>query len=135
VRVVHGDGCTVDPGPADAMLVNAGATHPVALRLDRLAPDGRLLLPLTGANRFGAVVRIARAGAGFAASFVSPVGIYPCAGARDAEAEAALDRALAGNGLLGIGRVRSLRRDAHAAGPSCFVHAGALCLSTLEPAA
>jgi len=135
VRVVHGDGCAVDPGPVDAILVNAGATHPIALWLDRLAPGGRLLLPLTGSNGFGVVLRIARAGARFAVSFVSTVVIYPCAGAREPEAERALDRALVGDGHLGIGGVRSLRRDAHAAEPTCWIHAGALCLSTLEAGA
>lgn len=131
VRVVAGDGCRVDPGEVDAILVNAGATHPIPLWLDRLAPGGRLLLPLTGSNGFGAVLRLQRADGGFHVSFVSSVGIYPCAGARDPEIERALDTALARSGIPGIGAVRTLRRDSHAPAASCWLHAGSLCLSTL----
>jgi protein-L-isoaspartate(D-aspartate) O-methyltransferase len=42
-----GDGGEFDPGPVDAIFVNAGVTHPRALWLDRLRDGGRLLLPLT----------------------------------------------------------------------------------------
>ena len=34
-------------GPADAILINAGATHPRSIWLDSLRTGGRLLLPLT----------------------------------------------------------------------------------------
>ena len=34
-------------GPFDAMLVNAGVTHPLDSWLDALAPEGKLMLPLT----------------------------------------------------------------------------------------
>jgi protein-L-isoaspartate(D-aspartate) O-methyltransferase len=132
VRVVHGDGCRVDPGEVDAILVNAGATHPIPLWLDRLAPGGRLLLPITGSNAFGAMLRCVRAGGRFTVSFVSPVAVYPCAGARDPEIERALDAALVGAGILELGAVRTLRRDAHAREESCWLHAGALCLSKRE---
>jgi protein-L-isoaspartate(D-aspartate) O-methyltransferase len=132
VRVVHGDGCRVDPGPVDAMLVNAGATHPIDLWLDRLAPGGRLVLPITGSNGFGAVLRFQRGERGFQASAVSTVVVYRCAGARDPEIERALDGAFVGSGIFGVGAVRSLRRDAHAPDETCWMHAGPLCLSTQE---
>ncbi len=46
VEVIVGDGGLHDPGPCDAILVNAGVTHPTQLWLSRLNGAGRLLLPL-----------------------------------------------------------------------------------------
>ncbi len=46
VEVVSGDTSTHDPGPADAIFANAGATHPCPLWLDSLRPSGRLVLPM-----------------------------------------------------------------------------------------
>ena len=40
-----GDGAAFDPGPCDAMLINAGVTHPQALWLDRLREGGRMVMP------------------------------------------------------------------------------------------
>ena len=57
VTVVPGDGGEHDAGPADAILVNAGATHPRPVWLHSLRPRGRLLLPLTGLSRTGWVLR------------------------------------------------------------------------------
>lgn len=45
--VLQGDGGTINTGPRDAIFINAGATHPRQLWLDQLAPDGRLVMPLT----------------------------------------------------------------------------------------
>jgi protein-L-isoaspartate(D-aspartate) O-methyltransferase len=47
VKVSEGDGGEEDPGPCDAILVNAGATHPRSIWLDSLRAGGRLILPLT----------------------------------------------------------------------------------------
>jgi len=47
VSVHSGDGAAFDPGPCDAMLINAGVTHPHPLWLERLREGGRLVLPLT----------------------------------------------------------------------------------------
>jgi protein-L-isoaspartate(D-aspartate) O-methyltransferase len=90
----------VDFTPADVIYVNAGASHPVAHWLDRLSEGGRLILPLTAAGfpngdiSRGAVFRIERQGENFPARRLSAVAIFPCAGARDTSAEAALDAAL-----------------------------------------
>jgi len=66
VEVVSGDGSRYDPGPADAIFVNAGVTHPAALWLDRLKPGGRLLYPLTfeagGAGGKGCMILVKRDG-------------------------------------------------------------------------
>ena len=58
VSVHAGDGAAFDPGPCDAIFVNAGVTHPHPLWLERLSQGGRLVLPLTatrGSTRTPAV--------------------------------------------------------------------------------
>ena len=104
VEVRAADGCSALAGETfDAIFVNAGATAPRAEWLAALSPGGRLLVPLTvdmprkawrGARRAAAgggwMLRVERPanavdlvdGTVFAASFVSPVGIFPCAGGR-----------------------------------------------------
>jgi protein-L-isoaspartate(D-aspartate) O-methyltransferase len=109
VEAVHGDGCAHDPGEVDMIIVCAGATHPAPLWLDRLAPGGQLLMPLTADNRLGFLLRAtrgrdldpgqivlpqARASNRFEATWIGPVGIFPCAGARDIDAAIRLERAL-----------------------------------------
>ena len=47
VRVVSGDGTSVELPPCDAVLVNAGLTHPLPRWLNALREGGRLLLPIT----------------------------------------------------------------------------------------
>ena len=95
VAVVHGDGRTHDPGfDVDCIAVCAGSTHPAPLWLDRLADGGVLVMPLTGRYGFGFMLRVERQGDAFAASSVGGVGIYPCAGGREAAAEGLLQTAL-----------------------------------------
>lgn len=97
VTLVHGDGCTHDPGfDADCIVVCAGSTHPAKLWLDHLADGGVLVMPLTGRYGWGFMLRVERRGASFAASSVCGVGIYPCAGNRDTAAEGRLQAALDG---------------------------------------
>jgi protein-L-isoaspartate(D-aspartate) O-methyltransferase len=109
IEVVAGDGCTHDPGEVDIIIVCAGATHPAPLWLDRLAPRGQLLMPLTTDDRWGFLLRATRGDGrdtdlivlpkarhrdGFDATSVGPVGIYPCVGGRDDAAAKRLDAAL-----------------------------------------
>src|SRR2546426_4130470 len=47
VDVHTGDGAQFDPGFRDAMLINAGVTHPHPAWLARLRDGGRMILPLT----------------------------------------------------------------------------------------
>ncbi|HKD35499.1 MAG TPA: rRNA adenine N-6-methyltransferase family protein, partial [Pirellulales bacterium] len=111
VKTVCGDGTTVEFDPADVILVNAGATRPADLWLDRLRDGGRLILPLTTAGfpdenvRHGAVFRIERHGDDFPARRISSVGIFPCEGARDPESEAALASAFASGGVDKVTRL------------------------------
>ncbi|NJM91624.1 MAG: protein-L-isoaspartate(D-aspartate) O-methyltransferase [Rhodospirillaceae bacterium] len=94
VVVVAGDGTVHDAGEVDAIVVFAGTTHPAPLWLDRLADGGRLLLPLTGANGRGILLKIARRGTAFDAVSLGECGFFPCIGARNTPAARRLDRAL-----------------------------------------
>ena len=72
--------------------------------------------------------KITREPAGFAASFVSRVGIFPCTGAR----EAALNRKLTAAFKRGDeNSVQSLRRDKHKASDGCWFHDDTFCLSKM----
>jgi protein-L-isoaspartate(D-aspartate) O-methyltransferase len=131
VEVLEADGGACDVGPRNVIFVNAGATHPQPLWLRRLAPGGRLLFPLTVCQKSGGIgggymLRVARTETGYAARFVSPVGIFSCEGAREQDAEQRLHRAYnRGEHEL----VRELRVDPHAADFSCWLHETGWCLS------
>jgi protein-L-isoaspartate(D-aspartate) O-methyltransferase len=116
VNVHQDDGFLVSFDAADVIYVNAGATRPADSWLDGLKDGGRLILPLTakktlppGSNgsiaRHGAVFRIARQGDEYLAKWISPVGIYPCEGGRDAVSESALDAALQKGGWQKVTRL------------------------------
>ncbi len=94
---------------ADAVYVNAGATAPDAAWLDALEPGGRLLFPLTGASRSGAMLLISREPDGrWPARFVSGAGFINLVGGRDTAAARAVDAAF---GAGGAHDVRWLERD------------------------
>src|SRR5262249_52498044 len=132
-RVTAGDGSALAVDRFDAILVNAGATEPLARWLDALGDAARLLIPLTvdlpipgvGAGHMLLVERAAR---GFSARFVGPVGIFHCAGARTREGSDRLRRAYAHGDPR---EVASLRRDPHRADAQCWLHAAGFCLSRL----
>jgi protein-L-isoaspartate(D-aspartate) O-methyltransferase len=132
VTVVNGDAHAIDDGPFDAMLVNAGATHPQRAWLDALGDQGKLMLPLTcefapGAPGKGGLFLVAREGAGFTARFAGMVMVYSCSGSRDA----ALNDKLRQNLSRPIwGGVKSLRTDPHDADDTCWLHGDGWCFST-----
>jgi protein-L-isoaspartate(D-aspartate) O-methyltransferase len=126
IDVICADGTSHDFDPADGIYVNAGATRPSSLWLDKLKPTGRLIMVLTAANRWGQVLKIQRSDTGYAATLLSPCGIIPCINGRDAVSEAAFAAALAGGGM---DTVKSLRRDLHDADESCWMHCDGFCLS------
>ncbi|HEY2068741.1 MAG TPA: rRNA adenine N-6-methyltransferase family protein [Rhizomicrobium sp.] len=123
VEVIHGDGALASFAPADVIYVNAGATRPADIWLDRLKDGGRLILPLTTDQSFGlsvdksplevmrhgAVFRITRKGDDFLANWISPVAIFPCEGARDETSERALAEAFAKDSPAKVTRL--VRRD------------------------
>lgn len=149
VEVVAGDGTAFDPGDADAIFINAGVTHPQPLWLERLRPGGRLLVPITSSDLEGLMFAMCGSGtdaqAGFGemllvrreldrypASFVSLVGIYSSPTGRDPELNQALGEVLKQTLRGQRSPVRSLRRDPHPAGDTCWLHGEPICLSTAE---
>jgi protein-L-isoaspartate(D-aspartate) O-methyltransferase len=126
IEVICADGTRHDFDPADGVYVNAGATRPSLLWLDKLKPAGRLIMMLTADNRWGQILKVTRAKNGYAAALIGPCGFIPCIGARDTVSEAALSAALAGGGME---EVKSLRREAHEPDDSCWMHCDGFCLS------
>jgi len=131
VRVETGDGSRPQ-GPHDVIYVNAGATHARREWLAALLPGGRLLLPLTAhllpplaTHGWGFVIRAERAGARWPVRVVSPVGIFDCFGARDAQAEAQLRQLLRPETAASV---RVLSIEPHAKGEGCLLHAEGFCL-------
>lgn len=126
IDVICADGTRYDFDPADGIYVNAGATRPSPLWLDKLKPSGRLIMVLTADNRWGQILKVRRSNAGYAATLLGPCGIIPCINGRDAASEAAFAAALAGGGME---EVKSLRREDHPADESCWMHCDGFCLS------
>lgn len=135
VELVSGDGNEFDPGPMDVIFVNAGVTHPRALWLDRLADGGRLLVPLTfdvgGGTGKGVMILVKRTGENYSARLASLVMIYSSTSARDAEMNAALAKQIGSKNLFSV---QSLRRDAHEAEETCWLHGSGFCFSQRAPA-
>jgi protein-L-isoaspartate(D-aspartate) O-methyltransferase len=132
VTVVAGDGGAYDPGPSDAILVNAGATHPRPVWVDALRQGGRLLVPLTVARHAsghggGGVLKITRQPHGLTARFIADVNIFPCIGARDPQMNDQLQDAFRRGTWAAV---QSLRRDPHDPTDACWLHGSDFCLST-----
>jgi len=138
VRLVEGDGTTVQFGAADVIYVNAGVTRPADQWLDSLKEGGRLILPLTTNEGFmgndpakvpsrGAMFRIERRGSEFLAQWISPVAIIPCESARDETSEAALAEAFKKRGAWLL--VTRLYRHDDVAQDRCWLRASGWCLA------
>jgi protein-L-isoaspartate(D-aspartate) O-methyltransferase len=93
---------------ADAIYVNAAASHPVRAWVDALKPGGRLVFPLQAAGSSGAMALVTRPERGDAwpARLFWDVVFIPCEGAQDAEMGRKLNEAFRRGGRE---RVRSLR--------------------------
>jgi len=133
VRVLEGNGSEIDPGPRDAILINAGATHPQPIWVDSLDLDARLLLMLTVSDNesghgFGGVLKVKRQDGGFAARFISRVGGFPCIGARDLNLNERLKEVFKRGNRKSV---QSLRRDSHNPSDTCWLHTDSFCLSAL----
>jgi protein-L-isoaspartate(D-aspartate) O-methyltransferase len=130
--VVAADGFLFQPDrPADAIVVNAGVTHFSPVWLDALAAEnGRLLVPLTNAERWGGFLIITRRAGDscrYPARFIGRVGIIPCVGERDPAAEERLSAALARGDFTAI---RSLRRAPDEPDHTCWLAGEGWWLST-----
>lgn len=82
----------------------------------------------TNTHGLGLMLKIKREAAGYTARFISPVGIFPCIGARSVEADRHLRAAFARGDSEAV---RSLRRDRHEPADTCWLHWPDGCLSTL----
>jgi hypothetical protein len=127
------------PGRQMLMFVNAGATHPCPLWLDSVKPSGRLVFPMirwqpgsvmgVGGAGWGVVMRLEHLEIGWKVRQLGPVGIFPCLGAIDSEADRRLGEAFSKNGLTDV---RSLRREPHLMEDSCLLHGEGYCFSSRD---
>ncbi len=108
VEVRARSGGVEDLPAADAIYVNAAATHPLRAWLDALKPGGRLIFPLQAARSTGAMLMVTRPehGDAWPARLLWSVVFIPCEGAQDFEMGRKLDEAFRRGGSE---RVRSLR--------------------------
>jgi len=133
VEVRQADGTQAYAEMFDAILINAGATHPLPSWLDALRLGGRLIVPLTftvdqmpaGIGKGGALL-ITRRESNYDVSFLTVVAIYSCEGARDKTMNDLLRAAF----TRGSFDVRRLRRDLHEISTACWLHGESFCLSS-----
>ena len=116
--VLNGNGVTVPIDPADVIVVNAGVSIIAESWLDALKGGGRLLVPFTGPDRWGAFLMIVRTGSRYAVEYAGSTGIIPCVGGRNDAATARLQAALARSGFETI---RSLRRAPETPDATCWL--------------
>jgi protein-L-isoaspartate(D-aspartate) O-methyltransferase len=126
VTIVGGNGVEYDSGPVDAILVNAGVTHPQALWLNNLRAGGRMLLPLTNDQGTGLMLKASREPNGWAARFLSGLTIFHCVDGRDTEVSGRLAAGFAEGSWRSV---QSIRRDAHEPDRDCWLHVEGVCLS------
>jgi protein-L-isoaspartate(D-aspartate) O-methyltransferase len=134
VEVRHGNGATLPHESFDAMLINAGVTHPQDAWLDALSPGGRMILPLTvtmasmASIGKGPLISITRTTGApeYTARAVSFVAIYSALDLRDDALNAELGKSFTKNPFAPL---KTLRRDQHEPSSSCWLHGPGFCLS------
>jgi protein-L-isoaspartate(D-aspartate) O-methyltransferase len=137
VEARHADGSGPLGETFDAILVNAGVTHPLDVWLESVAAGGRLILPLTatvpamGATiGKGLVLLLTKLESGdFTARVLSFVAIYSALGLRDAGLNERLGKAMTG-GSTEWQALKRLRRDPHEQAAGCWLHGQHFCFST-----
>ena len=138
IEARHGDASAPLGETFDAILVNAGVTHPLDTWLDALAPAGRMMLPLTAMMPAmgstlgkGLVLLATRDEAGeLTARVITVVAVYSAVGIRDPEMNERIGKAMMAGPAQWMA-VKRLRRDAHEPEASCWLHGGSCCFSTL----
>ena len=132
--VEEGDGRGPFRDSFDAILVNAGVTHPEPAWLDAAAPGGRIVVPVTAAMAAmgtigkGVLILLEKQADGdFAAQVLTFVAIYSALGLRRDELNRRIGEALQRNPFPRIAR---LRRGAHEADAGCWLHGDGWCLRT-----
>jgi protein-L-isoaspartate(D-aspartate) O-methyltransferase len=120
----------------DAILVNAGVTHPLDAWLDALSPGGRMILPITstmapmGNIGKGLVFLVRKEGDGtLGAGVVGFVAVYSAVALRDELLNPFIGKMLMA-GPQQWSSIGRLRRDPHEPSPSCRLHGGHFCFST-----
>ncbi len=141
VDVRHDDGAgqsrltpAVCDQPFDAILINAGVTHPQPSWLESLTLGGHLVFPLTstmpgtGPIGKGPMILVTRTSdpQSFEARVLTFVAIFSALGLRDATHETALGQTLA---RAPFGPIRRLRRDPHDRTGACWLHGDTFCLT------
>jgi protein-L-isoaspartate(D-aspartate) O-methyltransferase len=130
VAVVNRDASSFVPGPSDAILVNAGVTHPHPSWIACLEDGGVLVLPLcvgkSQATKDALVVKIARRGSFYAAELLLVMSIYSSPSQRDPAIHALLNESLESRTIVGL---KSVRVTEHERVDSCLVHTAGFCLS------
>jgi len=130
VNVLNRDGAEVNPVLCDAILVNAGVTHPHPAWLDGLSEGGVLVLPLSVGRNLGVndamVLAITRRHDRFAAELLSIITIYSSPSMRDPMLQSMLNASFESHAML---RLKSVRNDDHDRTDTCIVHAPGFCLS------
>ena len=135
VTLHHGNGSESLHESFDAILVNAGVTHPLPYWLDALTPGGRLMLPLTATMPMmttigkGPLLLLTRTEdpTRFSARVAGFVAIYSAIGLRDDAINAALAQSLAQQPFAPI---KVLRRDVHERTDACWLHTDGFCLQS-----
>jgi protein-L-isoaspartate(D-aspartate) O-methyltransferase len=134
VEVRHGDASDPFTETFDAILINAGVTHPLDAWLDSLSERGRMIVPITAT--FGPVSTIGKGPMLLVSATpdrerftVRPAGfvaIYSALGLRSDSMNTSIGQALS---RMPFAPVKSLRRDAHDTDETCWVHGPGVCLS------
>jgi protein-L-isoaspartate(D-aspartate) O-methyltransferase len=133
VDVQHGDGTASEPDSLDAILVNAGMTHPHETWLRALKPGGRLLVPLTfttpamGPIGKGVMALVTRTESeAWDARVVTMTAIYSGIGLRDDRMNDRLRDAFMKGMMPSFKR---MRRDSHEPSMTCWLHGDNFCFS------
>ncbi|MGF1475760.1 MAG: protein-L-isoaspartate O-methyltransferase [Geminicoccaceae bacterium] len=80
---------------SDVIYASAGLDHPPERWLHALSLGGRLVMPLTPTDKWGAMLMVTRRSQGFDATFLCRAGFIDCVGGKTAEGDPALKRAFA----------------------------------------
>ncbi len=138
IEVRHGDASGPLGETFDAILVNAGVTHPLDSWLDALAPGGRMMLPLTatmtamGSTLGKGLVLLATKGEASecSARVITVAAVYSAVGIRDPGMNDRVGQAMRA-GPAQWTAVKRLRRDPHQPDASCWLHGASCCFSTI----
>jgi protein-L-isoaspartate(D-aspartate) O-methyltransferase len=134
VAVKQGDASSPFDETFDAVLINAGVTHPLRTWIDAIRPGGRLVLPMTatmpamGTIGKGIMVALTKHAdlTALDARVLTFVAIYSAVGLRDDTLNQQIGQALQ---RMPFPRLQRLRLDTHSPGRSCWLHAPSFCLS------